>query len=102
MSDFAANDFADIAARMRALKCEAVEAASKTPWWCDVCGKEWDASEVGTCNDGTPACDICTSPCTKSCKRCENGGWEAFALPGGGHRFEVCGDCGNPFGAERP
>lgn len=37
-----------------------------------------------------------------ACLRCEDGGWEAFPLPGGGHRFEECGGCGNPEGHLSP
>jgi hypothetical protein len=100
-SDFAANDFAAIAAGMRALKCETVEVAPKTPWWCGDCQRDVDGRDVTYQERHDERAGGCGCIVYPSCGRCENGGWVQVYSPCP-PAFEQCPACFNPFGTKSP
>lgn len=103
MSDPLANDFTDIAARMRELREEPAKQPDKHPWWCEDCGIEVDGHHVTfqeRHDEGSGGCGCIVHP---ACYACENTGWvlsdyQASHPP----NFDVCPDCDNPFNRDSP
>lgn len=106
MTEPIANDFADIARRMREIAggdaAPGNVASASGIMWCNHCGDACQGDEVALIGSQR-CCAKCLSCLIEYCERCLGGGWTMHSLPGGGGpHFRVCDACGNPQGNESP
>lgn len=104
-----AADFFSIAARLKELKADPMNATTGVLWWCEDCGVAIDDREVIRTDkrpnirlhgEATGGCGCQVHPL---CELCENTGWIDQRI--GGHPLTAycqCPDCHNPLKRDQP
>jgi hypothetical protein len=87
MTDYAADDFAFIRAKMQQLQCEQVAPTQDTSshWWCPKCCDGIDGVHVSYEETHT----VCGTKVQEYCDECDSGGWVRVYSP----RLPAFGEC---------
>lgn len=94
-----ADDFAEIARRLREIEAPAPD-QSLGKWWCDHCQEEVTFGNIVGDERGHES-HSCGHPVEPYCDTCENGGWVQIYSPMP-PAFGVCQSCFNPWGHKSP